>query len=564
MSILFRLVSDRIYCCSILVEFNSSALKNVSMTPVIEVSHLPSSASFYAAVCQPLGIHFIPQPSYSSSLDFGLPASPAGPCDILFTLTTNSQPQISLLKFRASSQAAVTEFHWRALQANYNSIVSTNLIKNTPDESIARITDLDGNMLEARFIRRSSTSVLTSAPPKETRRVLDWQRDVAKSLSGEENMSASHSTRQSTPLVRSSSSRGQEIEQEPRLLRRETVATSNPTARVAETSADNRVISGISNQALIGTILGAAAGAALAYTMVKSEEPRPNEVTRPRMVTYHSSPAVTSPRIQEVETVIEAMSIRSDSHVGSRSKTGEPPVVKQDDVNGKVALEEIDEEKSVTHVSRRSHGSHRSQEKGSPQVKDNESRKSSSEISKSSRHSSKSKKPKDQPEAPDPPESASGRSQKKYNDDSKSRASRSESRHTSSYVSARSEASTVKPKDKEKARSKVTTTLTVSNKEALDRASQKGSLISARNVPLPESTHVTRTSHREHRDRDRDSGISGISARDIPLPESTYTIMSARNYPLPESTYTGPAYSVAPSDSISSIGLKRERQRRRM
>jgi hypothetical protein len=534
------------------------------MTPVIEVSHLPSSASFYAAVCQPLGIHFIPQPSHSSCLDFGIPASPVGPREILFTLTTTSQPQISLLKFRASSQAAVTDFHWRALQANYNSIVSTNLIKNTPDESIARITDLDGNMLEARFIRRNSIPVPTTAPPKETRRVLDWQRDVAKSLSSEETMPASHSTRNSVPLIRSSSSRGQEIEQEPRLVRRETIATSHPTAK--ETPADNRVISGMSNQALIGTLLGAAAGAALAYTMVKSEEPRPNEVTRPRMVTYHSSPAVTAPRIQEVETVIETMSIRSESHAGSRPKTGEPPVVKQDAVNGKVALEEIDEEKSVTHVSRRSHGSHRSQEKEPSQVKESDSRNGTSEVSKSSRHSSKSKKPKDQPEVPDPPESASGRSQKKYNDDSKSKASKSESRHTSSYVSARSEASTVKPKDKEKARSKVTTTLTVSNKEALDRASQKGTVISARNVPLPESTHVTRASHREHRDRDRDrdSGISGISARDIPLPDSTYTVMSARNYPLPESTYTGPAYSVAPSDSISSIGLKRERQRRRM
>jgi hypothetical protein len=38
--------------------------------------------------------------------------------------------------------------------------------------------------------------------------------------------------------------------------------------------------------------------------------------------------------------------------------------------------------------------------------------------------------------------------------------------------------------------------------------------------------------------------------------------MSARDVPLPESVYDGPAYSVAPSDSISSVGLKRERHRR--
>src|ERR1700738_173188 len=104
------------------------------MIPVIEVSHLPSSASFYAAVCQPLGIYFLSRTTVSSSLDFGLPASNLGPREVFFTLSQTPHPTRSLLEFRASNSHAVTEFHRRALLALPNEFLSASL-KHTAEDS---------------------------------------------------------------------------------------------------------------------------------------------------------------------------------------------------------------------------------------------------------------------------------------------------------------------------------------------------------------------------------------------------------------------------------------------
>jgi hypothetical protein len=502
------------------------------MIPVIEVTHVPSSASFYAAVCQPLGIHFIPYTSpSSSSVDFGLPATPSTPCEILFTLSTASKPQKSAVKFRASCPDAVTDFHWRALQANYNSVLSKHMIAHTAEESTASVTDLDGNILEARFSHRNSTPVISNT--KESRRVMDWQRDVALSLSDEGGLKSSPPRRKSSPQDPGPLNSKLNVEHRPHLQHRETIAT------VPDTTSDGRILSGMSNQALFGTILGAAAGAAVAYAMVKSEEPPKAELARPGMVSYHTSPPVPSPRVEEVERTVEAMSIRTPSHAGSGSRQNDLPthVVKYSVANGNGSLRDIDEEKSVSH---RSHRSHRSREgEGS-----SGSRKAGSDISKSSRHTSKSKKA-EEPLSASPTSQVSRSSRKERDSEIKSKTG---SKANGSHVSTRSE-STAKPTDK--ARSKAHTTLTVSNKEAVDRASQRGSVVTAREVPLPESTYTVRPSRKG----------SVMSARDVPLPESTYTVISARKVPLPESTYSY-AHSIAPSDSISSIGMKRERNRR--
>jgi hypothetical protein len=504
--------------------------------PVVEVSHLPSSASFYAAVSQPLGIYFLPHTS-GSSLDFGLPGSPTLPCEVLFTLCESKNPQRSHLKFLASSQGVVNEFHWRALQASSHEIPSNYLLKHTAEDSLAQITDLDGNMLEARFNRRNSAPLLSKvSTAKEARRVLEWQRDVAMSLSDGASISSSSShVRKAPPQVRSSSPRDRDRDQEPRLQRRETIATSHHQPKEQQVEAGSSFLSGMSNQALIGTLLGAAAGAAVAYAMVQSEEPKPSDPVRPKLVSYHTSPSAVSPKAQEVEHTIEAASTVSESQVGSQAKKAEEQrhVVRYS-LLGKSGLGEIDEEKSV---------SHRTREPEPSQVRESEGKRGGSEISKSSRHTSKSSKHKEHHTETSSAAGGSGtgrsdKSDREGHSKSKSKGEdKSEAKSHSSYVSARSEvkshrshasprseASTVKPK--EKARSKVTTTLTVSNKEAVDRASQKAS--------------------------QRDSVIS---ARDIQLPESTYTVISARHYSLPESI---PSVSVAPSDSISSVGMKRE------
>jgi hypothetical protein len=532
--------------CPALLSVDHLTFLEMPTIPVVEVSHLPGAASFYAAVSQPLGIHFLPHHS-GSSLNFGLPASPTLPCEVLFTLCESKTPQRSLLKFRASSQAAVNEFHWRALQANSHEVPSNYLLKHTAEDSVAQITDLDGNTLEARFNRRNSASLISNASTaKESRRVLDWQRDVARSLSDEASIASTSShVRKASPQILSSSPRDKDRDLEPRLQRRETIATSHYEPRDQQSEAGNSLLGGISSQALIGTLLGAAAGAAVAYAMVKSEEPKPSEPVRPQLVSYHTSPSLVSPKVEEVERTIEALSSLSVSQAGSQAKKAEEPRhgIKYSILNGKSSSGDIKVEKSV---------SHRTRDPELSQARESEGDRDGTEISKGSRHTSKSSKHKEQRVETSSAAggSGTGRSDKSYHEGHSKSNSKSEEKseaksHSSyataqieikshrshrSHASPRSEASTVKPK--EKARSKITTTLTVSNKEAVDKASQKVS--------------------------QRDSAIS---ARNIPLPESNYSVISARHYPLPESIT---AASVAPSDSISSIGMKRERGRRRM
>ncbi|KFX99084.1 hypothetical protein V490_01953 [Pseudogymnoascus sp. VKM F-3557] len=74
-----------------------------------------------------------------------------------------------------------------------------------------------------------------------------------------------------------------------------------------------RIGEGLSAQAIIGTILGAAAGAAVAYAMVRSEEPEP---PRPQLVTYFSAPP--SAPAQQPAPVMEVARSKAPSVGGSR------------------------------------------------------------------------------------------------------------------------------------------------------------------------------------------------------------------------------------------------------
>ncbi|RDW73666.1 hypothetical protein BP5796_07108 [Coleophoma crateriformis] len=152
----------------------------------------------------------------------------------------------------------------------------------------------------------------TASTEKEARRVLDWQHDVAKSISSEgasEAGSGSESQTQSrystqTRDYRPEAPRRYEscplpapVEQRPMRLVRRVTETSQHWKGSNREDIPN---TGLSSKTLIGTMLGAAAGAAIAYAMVRSEEPeempeQPRPMQRRASVSYAGSrPAYSS------------------------------------------------------------------------------------------------------------------------------------------------------------------------------------------------------------------------------------------------------------------------------
>lgn len=307
------------------------------MIPTIEVSHLPSSSSFYAAVTQPLGIHFLcASPSSPHSLHFGIPAQPS---EILFTLTESHSPRPSTITLTASNSTQVANFHALALESNTHH--STNLIQHSSDAAVAKTTDLDGNMLEVRYARSpprrgsvhaAPTTITTASTAKEARRVLDWQRDVARSISSQSPTPSRDQSPQRamvlapaqepTPsqMAPSQVAPPAELDSRPALLRSATAPMMSAMYNEVSSALPERIGEGLSAQAIIGTILGAAAGAAVAYAMVRSEEPEP---PRPQLVTYFSAPPASAPQQAPVMEVARSKGPSvGGSRVGSERSRG--------------------------------------------------------------------------------------------------------------------------------------------------------------------------------------------------------------------------------------------------
>ena len=262
----------------------------------------------------------------------------------------------------------------------------TNLISQTDDGAVAKTTDLDRNLLEVRYdrtpqrVRRSSngggsirsghasrlqrqdsvsshregTTITTASTAKEAKRVLEWQRTVARSVSessdegspralairkpaAETVVSSSTLTPQrrtpppaapsapsllSQALNQQQQSKEQQIaERLPSLMRAATAPVGAMTAVYNEiTSAlpqEKLESSGLSTNAIIGTIMGAAAGAAIAYAMVKSEEPKKE---RPQLVTHFTSPAYQE--VQAVPVQHQTRSVSLSEHGGQMGGMG--------------------------------------------------------------------------------------------------------------------------------------------------------------------------------------------------------------------------------------------------
>ncbi|OBW69351.1 MAG: Uncharacterized protein AUREO_006060 [Aureobasidium pullulans] len=222
----------------------------------LTVSHVPSACSFFLSALQPLGYRYVG--NQGDSVGFGTD-------DADFFLSPEV-PGVNRsnahVAFSATSKSAVRDFYAAALTAGGQPNGSPAFRGCNDCIFNAAVLDLDGNSIEVIYHQIEDDDAYTTVSGGS--RVLTWRRGIVNVL-GDEDRSTfistspnpAPSTAQSTPQ-----SKGPSVV---RTASAPAVTTSSQTS-----SSDNGFQ--ITGKAIIGTILGAAAGAAVAYAMVRSEQ----------------------------------------------------------------------------------------------------------------------------------------------------------------------------------------------------------------------------------------------------------------------------------------------------
>ncbi|KAI9801688.1 MAG: hypothetical protein M1833_002370 [Piccolia ochrophora] len=209
----------------------------------LTVSHLPQSTSFFLTALQPLGYKFLGQKG--NQIGFGV----YEPDFFICQETPGVPPGPVHVAFNAPTRSAVDGFYAAALRAGGRSHGSPAVRNASAGYYSAAVLDIDGNSIEVVYrTTQSATSPRSSG-------VLTWQKTVARSLSDDESVV---STAKPSSTARAKTT---------------TTTIQHAPAVTPVPSQDFP-----SAKALIGTLLGAAGGAAVAYAMMKSE--REDEVKR--------------------------------------------------------------------------------------------------------------------------------------------------------------------------------------------------------------------------------------------------------------------------------------------
>jgi hypothetical protein len=156
-------------------------------------------------------------------------------------------------------------------------------------------------MVEAIYAIRSRP-IEMAATSKEARRVLEWQQDVARSVTVDRSPTSSVTTpsviRDSRPPVsyRRADSypvpASQTATERPlRLVRRDTITTETYRRPDEKSSFSNGL-------KLVGTLVGAAAGASLAYSLLQDKHKQP--APPPRRASYDTPSNTYSPVVQRI------------------------------------------------------------------------------------------------------------------------------------------------------------------------------------------------------------------------------------------------------------------------
>lgn len=297
------------------------------MIPYIEVSHLPSSSSFFSAVLQPLGLQCIsPDPVHrdSSELQSWVAYGP-DPDSIVLQVRQSEHPlkppRLSSVLLSAPSKSAVSHLHtcwlradppsWslfrddRGLELVYDDrrqALKGPFRSNRGGHSSTRVVvyDHDGNRLEV---------VCPDPPPDRTdpARVLDWRHTFEPPEVGQSPFDSCFRVAHKPTMAPSQYNGHSSHARSPPTATPRPQDPNTPAPEQSTTPRQSSLTGGLNTTTVVGALLGAAAGAALTYGWVSnSSESSPSREmplrqeresqrrpTVPRRATFHEKP-VTS------------------------------------------------------------------------------------------------------------------------------------------------------------------------------------------------------------------------------------------------------------------------------
>lgn len=263
---------------------------STEMLPFIEVSHLPSSSSFYSAITQPLSLRYISAGDApgSPSLTYGFAPASIPVFELRQVAPTSRPLKRSRVILSASSPDVVGHFRAvvqrsKGLDGRAASFFDGQGCMGYPSDKAVE-TDLDGNVMEVVYIPppgysegyAGSTVRPTQSGQNEASRILSWNYGVV----------VADPTMSLAPL--SSRRRYADDDMAP-VVRRSVTSTTTlvePLDSSSLASPRQNANGSVSTSTVVGTLLGVAAagaavGAGVAYGMLRHDRPRGTEFEAP-------------------------------------------------------------------------------------------------------------------------------------------------------------------------------------------------------------------------------------------------------------------------------------------
>ncbi|KMU84558.1 hypothetical protein CIHG_02342 [Coccidioides immitis H538.4] len=253
----------------------------------LTVSNLPQSTSFFLSCLQPLGYKFIGR--HENSIGFG--AEPGKPADFWIAEERPGVPAgAAHIAFPAPSREAVSAFFIAALKAGGKIHGEPCLRDAEQGYFSAAVIDFDGNSIEA--VNRcqdsrendraltvvengSAMSSKSRAPKSEVGSVAQRSTvSAARTVPTIEQKARSAVSSVKQPSIQSAYQPSMQPSMQPSIQQ----SSQTPPQTTMAKPGDN--LNGA--KAVVGTLLGAAAGAAIAYAMVKGESQSQAETAPPQ------------------------------------------------------------------------------------------------------------------------------------------------------------------------------------------------------------------------------------------------------------------------------------------
>ncbi|PPJ54478.1 hypothetical protein CBER1_02505 [Cercospora berteroae] len=240
----------------------------------LTVSHIPSATSFYLAALQPLGYRFIGHQGDSiglgvDSADFFITQAPIG-----------TRPSPNHIAFLAENRNIVRDCYAASLEAGGRPSGSPDYRNADCTCFNAAVEDHDGNTVEFIFRQPHGEGAgCGEAAPSEHSRVLTWREGVDEAGNADDAQS----------VAKSAISRGSQASKATVKSRMQTaIDLAKSTAESTKSAAPSQGISRVDtapatsgssfpSKTIIGTALGAAAGAALMFALHREESKNAKE-----------------------------------------------------------------------------------------------------------------------------------------------------------------------------------------------------------------------------------------------------------------------------------------------